>query len=203
MATLSPRDAAAWHRAAGRIAEVTEPRLSSRVLANRITSPGPAWTLEPLGPALRRARRAAARLQPSGSLVLRTDVCAFYPSVTPPALYRALRRLDVPIEDAGTAADLLEGWGGDGYAGLPVGPAASAVLANAVLATADAAIGGAFLRWVDDYLIPLPTEQAGAVALERLDGALARLGLRRSGPKTRLVDGQGSGRWLGMSAGGR
>jgi reverse transcriptase-like protein len=201
MAVLSERDAIAWHRLAGRIAEVTEPRLSRRVLANRIAAPGPRWALEPVGPALGRARTAARRL--GGPLVIRTDVAGFYPSVIPSALFRALRRLGVLAEEAGTAADMLEGWGSDGYPGLPIGPPGSAVLGNAVLASVDAEVDGhSFLRWVDDYLIAVPTERAAVATIERIDAALHRLGLRRAVPKTHLIGGPGPVRWLGASTGG-
>lgn len=186
MAELSPRDARAWRDLAGRVAHSLEPRLGPRVLAGRAVLLGSGWRPAPLAPALRRARRAAAALARRGVL-LRTDVRAFYPSVTPEALAAALLRAGADPGDARLAADLLEGWGSEGYAGLPVGPPASAVLANALLRGADAVLDGlAFLRWVDDYLIALPGEARAAPALDALDGALDALGLARSPPKTRL-----------------
>ena len=96
---------------------------------------------------------------------------------------------------------MLEGWGSSGYEGLPIGPPGSAVLAEAVLAEVDDALRPLpFLRWADDYLISVPSERAAGEALERLDAALARVGLRRSRPKTAVAAASGF-RWLGTSFG--
>jgi hypothetical protein len=68
---------------------------------------------------------------------------------------------------------------------LPVGPPASAVLANAVLSAGDAAIGDTpFLRWVDDFLIFARNEAEAHGALEHLSDALGRLGLSLADDKT-------------------
>jgi Reverse transcriptase (RNA-dependent DNA polymerase) len=200
MATLSDRDAARWHRVAGRVAEAIEPRLPGNVLANRTVGPWPSWRLRALGPALAAARRRAGRLP--GPVVLRTDVADCYPSVRPAVVFTALSGLGVPDAAARAAADLVEGWGSEGSRGLPVGPAGSAVIANAVLASADAAIGPyPFLRWVDDYLVGVPTEGAAVEVVERLQEALARLGLRLAPAKTAIAETGPRIRWLGTSPG--
>lgn len=199
MAILTPRDTRAWHRLAGRVAEAIEPGLGAQVLANRVRSPGPVWTLEPVGSALARARRFAARMPPG--IIVRTDVAAFYPSVTPTVLYTTLGRIGAATEDARAAANMLDGWGSKGHPGLPIGPSGSAVLANAVLAEVDAALEGvAFLRWVDDYLIALRTESGVSRLLQRLDEALDNLGLLRSQPKTQVTDQSAS--WPGKGTSG-
>jgi hypothetical protein len=54
-----------------------------------------------------------------------------------------------------------------------------------------------FLRWVDDYLVAAPSERAAAEILERLDEALAGLGLRRAMAKTRILQGGRSITWPG------
>lgn len=196
MAILSDHDDAVWHRLAGRIAAAVEPRLGSEVLANRAQAVAGDWSLRPVLPALRRAGPAVGALTRRGPLLVRTDVAAFYPSVTPSALFRALRGEAVGAGDAGAAADLLEGWGSEGYPGLPVGPPGSALLANAVLAGVDRSLPFPFLRWVDDYLIAVPSELAAAEAIQRLDEALDRADLRRSEPKTLLLQGAGGIGWL-------
>jgi hypothetical protein len=196
LAILSDRDDLAWHRLAGRIAALVEPRLGGRVLANRAQAVAGDWSLRPVLPALRRAGPAVMALARRGPFLVRTDVATFYPSVTPSALFRALRSQAVGAGDAGAAAHLLDQWGSEGYVGLPVGPSGSAVLANAVLAGVDRCLPFPFLRWVDDYLIAVPSEPAAAEAIERLDEALDRAGLRRSEPKTFLLQGAGEVRWL-------
>jgi hypothetical protein len=131
-------------------------------------------------------------------------VTEFYPSVSPAVLFSALSRLGVRRDVAGTAADLLEGWGSEGTPGLPIGPAGSAVLANAVLASADAAIGShPFLRWVDDYLVGVRSEAVAAEVLDRLQVTLDRLGLRLAPSKTVVLEAGAGLRWLGTSSGGR
>jgi hypothetical protein len=200
MATLSDRDDARWHRLAGRVAEVVEPRLPGNVLANRAVGPWPAWRPRPLRPALATARRRAAGLR--GAVVLRTDVADCYLSVQPPVLFAALTGLDVPDGVARAAADLVEGWGSDGSPGLPVGPAGSGVIANAVLAAVDAALGAhPFLRWVDDYLVGASSERAALDVLDRTQEALARLDLRLAPSKTAIEEPGPTVRWLGTSRG--
>jgi hypothetical protein len=196
MAGLSSRDAAAWHRLAGQVSEVFEPRLDPRVLANRTKGARERWRLAPLGPALDGARRRAGELVREARFVVRTDVAAFYPSVTPRVLHGVLARMSP--QEAGTAAAMLDGWGSEGYGGLPIGPPGSAVLANAVLASVDRGLADVdFLRWVDDYLVAAPSEPAAVEILERLDEALAGLGLRRAMSKTRILQGRRSITWPG------
>jgi hypothetical protein len=200
MARLSEPDAGRWHALAGRVAVLVERALPPTVLANRAVSGGRGWSLEPVGPALRRARHLARRMA-SASLVVRTDVAAFYPSVTPSTANRAL--LDVGAEgaDARLAAAMLEGWGSDGYPGLPIGPAGSAVLANAVLRPVDRAVASSpWLRWVDDYLIAVPSRSGVEEILERLDESLDGLGLWRSVPKTVTAAPLAGPSWLGRAS---
>ena len=184
MARLSERDARAWHGLAQRIGQTIEPRLSPWVLANR----GPV-ALRPLSIAstLRRARSAAHRLASSTDLVLRTDVRSFYASVTPSIAFRSLVDLAVEREVATRTSTMLEGWGSEGYEGLPIGPPGSAVIANAVLASVDSDLWPLpFLRWVDDYLIAAEERQL-PLLVERLDESLSRVGLERSAPKTEAI----------------
>jgi hypothetical protein len=187
MAILSRRDATRWHDLAGRVGLALEPRLGAEVIANRSRLGPGGWRPAALGPAMRRARGAARGL--AGPLILRTDVAAFYASVTPSVLAGSLVQVGSELEVARLAADLVDAWGSQGYAGLPIGPPGSAVLANAVLMVADDALRPLpFIRWVDDYLIGCRGESAAASALDRLDGALGSLGLTRSRGKTRLQE---------------
>lgn len=182
LSRLSARDAAAWHAAAGRLASALEPRLDRRVVASRAVFAEGGWRLEDLGAALHRARERARGFI---GLVLHTDVADFYPSVTPAVAARAARGGGADPQDAALVAEMLEGWAALGHRGLPIGPPGSAVLANAVLLGVDTALGARpFLRWVDDYRIAVASEGDAAVVLTRLDASFARLGLRRSIPKT-------------------
>jgi reverse transcriptase-like protein len=200
MARLSRRDARAWHDLAGRVAAVIESRLAPEVVANRARTTGRRWRIESLKESFRRLRGMARPLKHAatgGAVFVTTDVRDFFPSVGPDALARALLAAGVSLEDAASAAAMLEGWADHGYRGLPVGPPGSAVLANAVLMPVDAGVRRAFVRWVDDYLLAAPTEREAVGVLDRLDGALAGLGLGRSAQKTRIRE---DGGWLQAAA---
>jgi hypothetical protein len=205
MARLSPRDARAWHALGGRVATALEPRLGPEVVANRVLVSRGGWRLESLEAALRRLEaRLEARLEDfraspeDGTGYLATDVAEFFPSVSPDAAARALLAASASPEDATRVAVMLEGWAELGYRGLPIGPAASAVIANAVLLAVDGVIGAPFVRWVDDYLVAVGSDRGATEVLERMDEAMERSGLRRSLPKTRLSRGPG---WLGSALG--
>lgn len=192
-AILSDRDQRTWNYLAGRVASILEPRLDPRVAANRTVVAAAVWGLEDLGTAMGRARAIA----PRSGLLLRTDVEEFYPSIAPEVLVRALAEVGVPRQESRLAGQLIDGWSESGYRGLPIGPVGSAVLANAVLASVDAAMGSLhFVRWVDDYLFAVPSEGAITRILDRLDVSLERLHLRRSVPKTELLDRTGDIPWL-------
>ncbi|MGH2678298.1 MAG: RNA-directed DNA polymerase [Actinomycetota bacterium] len=194
---LTGRDAGRWRQVGQRVAGVLEPILGRRVLAGRSVRSGGEWRREALGPALRRAHVAAEQLMAGSSLIVRADVRDFYPSIDPSTLYRCLRRVGLPAEDANTASGILEAWGSDGYPGLPVGPPASAVLSNAILVPIDEALSdGPWLRWCDDLLIGVRSVADADQVLDRLDLELAGLGLERSGPKTHVLEGTAV-RWPG------
>jgi hypothetical protein len=198
MAVLSRRDHARWSGLAGRVAVAVEPRLSARVVGNRAELGRRTWRPAPLRPALRSARTAASRLGRRWPVLVRTDVSSFYPSVDPSTLYRALVESGVQGAIASAAADLVEGWGSHGYAGLPIGPPGSAIMANAVLCPVDAALEETpFLRWVDDYLLGARSDRHAAQLVDRLDEALERVGLRRSLSKTTTAAGCGGITWPG------
>jgi hypothetical protein len=80
--------------------------------------------------------------------------------------------------------------------GLPVGPAGSSVLANAVLLRADRALEGMqHIRWVDDYLLFLPDRHSALRALDVFADAMSELGLRLAPEKTSI------GSWTGSLSG--
>ena len=197
MATLSPRDDVRWGALAERIAVAVGPRLSSGVLVGRVVGHG-----ERLRLALQGARQASAALSDAGPM-LATDVRDFYPSVRPSALGNGLSEAGADPSDARAAAEMAASWEERGHRGLPIGPPASAVIACALLASVDRAVGDRpFLRWVDDYLIGVTSEEEGDAVRTRLDEALGRLGLERSEPKSRFLPRGAAGPWPGsLSAG--
>ncbi|HET6770732.1 MAG TPA: RNA-directed DNA polymerase [Actinomycetota bacterium] len=192
-AILSERDDRRWEALAGAVAGVLEPHLDPRVAANRAVVSWRGWRLEPTGVALRRARALA----PRSGLLLHTDVEDFYASITPSVLTRTLALVGASQQSTRLAGDMIDGWSDHGYPGLPIGPVGSAVLANAVLVGVDRALRSLrFVRWVDDYVIGVPSEGAAGGILERMDDCLAGLGLRRSARKTRILEGHDGIAWL-------
>ena len=184
-ALLDPQTRARYVHLVARSAEAIETQLSPAVLANRVAASG----LDPpelrLRPWRLERRLFAARL---ADLVSRRGAIAFADvgSVFVVAAWgRALR-----LAGIGTAhdiEDLLTALERAGVRGLPVGPDASAVLANAVLAPVDRALREAgidHLRWVDDVVLSGPDPEA---AVSTLRGALGRIDLRLNERKTRIV----------------
>jgi hypothetical protein len=201
MARLSERDARAWHTLGGQVAGLLEAPLGPEVVANRAVASGGRWSLEPVAGSFRRLEMRLAALRRSAgpdAHYLTTDVEEFFPSVDPAIAARALLALGLAPGQARSVAAMLEGWADLGYAGLPIGPPASAVVANAVLRSADEAVEAPFVRWVDDYLVVVAGDGQASEVLDRLDAALDRLGLRRSMPKTRV--GRTS-EWIGSALG--
>jgi hypothetical protein len=190
---LDPDTDAAYASAVARVSGAVERSLGPEVHANRVASA----SIDPPRVRLRgwRIERAAfvrsAAVRFDAPLVLRADVATCYPSISPGAVADALAERDVRVPDARACADLLRRIGAAGVAGLPIGPAPSAVLANAVLAAADEALrrrGVAFLRWVDEWWVAVASDAAAASALRDLGRALSSRGLRLNAAKTRIVD---------------
>jgi hypothetical protein len=101
----------------------------------------------------RRRWRAAVRDRAAGaSSIVSSDVAACYPSIGERAILLATARA------GGDAAPLLRtirSYRDAGGLGIPIGPAASAIVADAVLAIADdrARVAGCLpVRWVDDVV---------------------------------------------------
>ena len=171
-----------------RSAAAIEELLSPAVMANRVAS----WSVRPPELALRpwrlERRLFAARLAGLAGRrgpVAFADVRRCYASMSPAVVGDALRRAGIPT--ACEVEGFLAGLERVGVEGLPVGPDASAVLANAVLAQVDRALrdaGVEHLRWVDDVVLS-GVDTAAALSVFRT--ALESIGLRANETKTRIV----------------
>jgi Reverse transcriptase (RNA-dependent DNA polymerase) len=174
-----------------RSAAAIEELLSPAVMANRISS----WSIRPPRLALRpwRLERRLFAMRLAGlagrAPVAFADVRRCYASMSPDMVGDALRRAGIPT--ACEVQGLLAGLEGVGVEGLPVGPDASAVLANAVLAQVDRTLreaGVEHLRWVDDVVLSGVEAEA---ALSVFRAALASIGLRANETKTRILPDAG------------
>jgi hypothetical protein len=190
IARLSGSLAAEYRDAVGSIVPRIEENLTRAVVAERValrrpTARGARIVATDLRAARAHARARAtrlARMRP-GPVIL-ADVRSCYASIAPAVVERRLRLLGC-AEDASSVRAVLERLRELGVRGLPVGPRASAVLANAVLARVDeeiAAAGALHLRWVDDLAV-FPGGRDPERVLDRVAVALHDLGLSLAAEK--------------------
>ena len=195
---LHPALAARYRATVAAAAPRIEAALGERVLANRVA----AASVDPPILKLHRwrlersafSRRLIGLARDAGALVF-IDVRRCYESITPHVVGARLRELGIEPVSGDAIQTFLEGLRPLGVIGLPVGPAPSAVLANAVLASLDRALeetGIAHLRWVDDVVAAVDGAGEAEVLLGLVDRSLTRLGLERNEPKTRIVLEPGS-----------
>ncbi|MEX0753910.1 MAG: RNA-directed DNA polymerase [Actinomycetota bacterium] len=181
--------------------ERIEAALGPEAHANR--AGGHARVLEPWRPARARFERAARRLvadvASAAGTVAVTDVRRCYASISPEVVEARLRALRIePAEVLRRLAPFERA----GVPGLPVGPAASAIIANAVLAHVDDRIRSPdvrHLRWVDDIVVVARNPGAFGRALDRIEDALGELGLTIAEEKTAIATGPGAARLLAWS----
>ncbi len=198
---LDPADDAEYATAVARAVPAVERALSPPVLANRSVWTGAAThvgdpprgvTLEPWTRARARFRRLAVSLvrAPWVRALAVADVEDCYGSIRPATVASALAAAGCRGGDVEAVTDVLRGLALRGVPGLPVGPVASGVLANAVLSPVDRALRAAglpHLRWVDDILVAAPSRGRAGAALRCVERALEGLGLRLNLAKTRIV----------------
>ena len=120
-----------------------------------------------------------------------TDVRECYGSIASRVVEQRLRAIGAPEDGIGEVRSWLRAFREAGVEGLPVGPVASAVLADVVLASGDDAlrrVGASFTRWVDDVVIFASDRRGRGAALDALRAAWASLGLEMHELKTFIVD---------------
>ncbi len=195
LAVLDPALARRYTALVAAVASDVERRLSPSVLANRVAecSADPP-TLQLASWRNERAAFAAGlrRLGRRSPCLVFADVRDCYGSIAPGVVAASLLGLGCEPRSARAVVALLEGLAEPGGRGLPVGPAASSVLANAVLARVDEALaraGASHLRWVDDVVVSARGQRDAERRLELLRGVLAGLGLELNESKTRIVLG--------------
>lgn len=190
---LDPRDDLGYAAAVARVAPAGERTRPAESRAGRVTGWDArtgivfeSWTV-----ARRRWRRDIGRLLSTSDIVVMTDVRDCYRSITSGAVVEALREGGVRAGECAGVEAWLTAFAEAGVRGLPVGPAASAVLAEAVLARGDLALwasGVAHVRWVDDVVIFADGRRTATRGLDALRRAWARAGLEAHDGKTVIVD---------------
>jgi hypothetical protein len=121
------------------------------------------------------------------SVVAETDVSTFYHSLSPSLITMHLERLGVKRKHASALCNFLQSSRIDG---IPVGPSASALLAEAVLIPVDLQLisrGARFVRFNDDYRFFCQSDAEAQSLLQVLADALWRTaGLTMQESKTRI-----------------
>lgn len=143
-----------------------ERRLGPAVVANRITRYG---RPEPWRQAHARWRRdlAAAVREGSSAAAFTGDVRDCYGSISPALVERRLSAVGGDPAAGRVILEMLDACAAHGVTGLPVGPVASGILANVVLAVIDDHLRTAGLphrRWVDDVVTLAPDRRTATRA---------------------------------------
>jgi hypothetical protein len=193
LTVLHPALAARYASLVAAVAPAVEASLSPAVCANRVERAAPStgelrltsWRDERV--AFGARLRVLAR---SSEVLVFADVRACFASIGADQVARALRAVGAASTDRDAVAAFLVRLRRLGVIGLPVGPEASAVLANAVLIPLDRAVeqlGVPHLRWVDDVVAGVVSAAEGSRVLAALGRAAAGVALRLNDGKTRVV----------------
>jgi hypothetical protein len=134
--------------------------------------------------------RALAKLDTqTPSVVVNADIANFFPGISVGRLTATLHQYGVESWITDVLQVILSEWAGQWPAGLPVGPTASYVLAEAALLNVDRRLEGEgvdFVRYVDDYVLFAPGMATAQRGLESLVASLAAEGLSLNGAKTSI-----------------
>ncbi len=191
-----PLDDLALRYLAGPAVAHTDALLSRQVLTYRLDKNPPGWRCRLPGPSVARRRdeaRAFVLSDSFGGLGV-SDIRSFYNSIDRVVL-AALLESCCP---RGTAIQRLLWWLDElsartGVPGLPIGPEASGLLANAYLLPLDHELGRltTFFRVTDDLWIFVGGAEEWVASLAMVDFMLSELGLVRSTEKTDFMDDPG------------
>ena len=193
LTTLTPGPEAAYAASVAAVVPTVERCLGPSTIADR-TRPGTDGIvrLAPWEPARRRWRTLSRhRLGDDVRALVVADVRDCFASIAPSVVARVLAEAGAPTEAVERVVACLRAFADDGVRGLPVGPAASAVLGNAVLTGLDGAFerrGIPHLRWVDDLLGFAPSRREARLTLDGIRLAAIRIGLELHEGKTRIVE---------------
>jgi hypothetical protein len=186
---IDPMEAVRYLALAILIAKSTTPQRSSKAFSYRYDPHGS--RLFDLGFDSERFQAAVlSRLSNDRKTwLVRTDIKDFYPSIRLDRLRRALREQQVEPWCIDAVLEMLGGWKNSFGGGVPVGPAASHILAEAVLIGVDKRLtddGIDHIRFVDDYRLFAPDAATAHAWLGTLEKRLAAEGLQLRPDKTSI-----------------
>lgn len=160
-----------------------EGTLDRGVLAGRVVGGAP----RPFHREYREWREALEGCLRHRGVVVRSDVRDCFASIMAGPVVSAVAEVGV---DPSVIEAVLGAFHAEGVRGLPVGPAPSLVLANAVLQRADREAreaGATVLRWVDDVVLVCADRPTAARALDAWVRGLRAVGLRPHDGKTEIL----------------
>lgn len=190
---LDAGDDARFGRAVGWVLPEIERSLGPGVVANRaILGPDRAPLVRPFPSARAEFRRRLVAMLSTErrATVVVTDVRDCYPSMRPERVVARLREVGCQARELDEVRAWLVWFAERDIAGLPIGPAGSAILANVALGVGDEAARDAglrFVRWVDDFVFVARSRRHAIAGLDAVRQALARSGLELHDAKTELI----------------
>ena len=171
------------------VAAQIEAALGPEVHAGRVVSTAP-LRLEPWREARGRMAERAVEMRRASAALLTLDVARCFDRIRHDVVLRELAALGIASERRDGVAAVLAEFAEAGVPGLPVGPPASSVLANATLARLDASLrrrGHPHVRWIDDVAVFAGDAPAVTDALRTAGAALSALGLSVRPDKMRVI----------------
>jgi hypothetical protein len=181
----------------GRIVDRLDSILSERVCSFRLDGNSRKylpWAFEDKREAYQKTIDRSIDVLRAGrhSVMCRTDVRNYYPSVDIAILGKMLRDHGCEASAVRRILQVLEYWQRvEGLRGLPIGVEASAVLGNAFLEQVDRGLveaGGSHFRFADDIFVFAENRAVGDALINVLDEKLTMIGLERSIQKTKWFD---------------
>jgi hypothetical protein len=179
-----------------RCGSVVENALDDGVFSYRLAHENDDDLLTPQGKAWGKFQRVQSEA-PKGpwTHALVTDIAGFYEYIDEAVLAETLTDLGAPADAISSLRGLIKGWQKKtGLKGLPQGPDASAVLANAFLIPVDeqmlaesAKHGWRYIRWSDDIRVLTKSEDEARTAAYLLSVAMRRRGLYLAPGKTEFL----------------
>lgn len=191
---LEPRDATAYLTVAVCIAHAMEPwrvpLSDNRIFSYRFSPDARSFLFDPHYTASAFRAETVARLTAERrTYLVRTDIESFYPQIVHDRLKSILAACNVEKYHVNALIRLLQGWQDADGRGIPIGPDASNILAEAALIEVDRdllAANVSFIRYVDDYRLFAPDQATAQSWLDLLRRRLADERLTLNANKTEI-----------------
>ena len=188
---LDPRDSVRYLALGILVARAIEPlrlpRQTRRVLSYRYDPQGSSLFAPDFDGKTLHEETLARLADDRTTWLVRTDIKDFYSNITRDCVGGALRRCEVDTRWIDALLEMLGSWEASTSPGIPTGPMASHILAEAVLIDIDKGLiddGINFIRFVDDYRMFAPDATTAREWIAKLAHRLAAKSLALRADKT-------------------